>query len=238
MREIIITIRPTLKDIDNPSRMEDIINKTERVIDENMWLCLETVGEKVLEFAHENAENGYHGVRYSGNAPVVWPARDEDTDALYRASPYHTEGLSGLDTGRRKLLDSLERLGDDNIFDVGHREIDIGTRFRHAAILEKGGIRSMSPNIGFTEGGAPRKWLVEAMAAGLISPERVNEIREKFMQPRYVPPRPFLLPAVSHIRDTEQHTGIVASIIEKKIQSTLSSDKIKVNSGDGIIVYE
>jgi hypothetical protein len=218
--------------------MIDVLHRVERLMSNNVDLCLEKVGEKVLEYAHENASQGYRSVPYSGNDAIVWPQRDEFTDALYRASPYHQEGLTGLTTGRDKLIESLERGGNDNIFETGHREIEVGTRFRHAALLEKGGVRHMTPNIGFTEGGAPRKWLIEAMAAGLISPEEVNEIRSKFSQPRYVPSRPFLWPAIAHLRDNQQHTGICATTLLGEMHIDLSLDRVRVKSGDGIIVYE
>lgn len=238
MREIIITIKPTLSDISDPSRLVDYVSRVERIMTGNIDRCLEQVGEKILELAKENASQGYRNVPYTGNQSVVWPHRDEVTDALYRASPYHTAGLPGLDTGRGKLIESLERGGDDNIFDRGQREINVGTNFRHAAILEKGGIRRMVPNIGFTDEGKPKRWLLGAMAAGLISPEMVAGIRAEFEQPRYIPPRPFLTPAMWHLRDTEKHTGIVAVTLLAEMYIDLSLEKVRVSSGDGIIVDE
>lgn len=238
MREIIITVKPTLSDINDPSRMIDVIHRVERLVSNNIDICLEKVAEKILEYAKENASSGYMGVPHSGNQAVVWPHRDEATDALYRASPYHIEGLPGLTTGRDKLIESLERGGNDNIFERGHNEIEVGTRFRHAALLEKGGMRRMTPNIGFTESGAPKRWLIEAMAAGLISPEEVSEIREKFMQPRFVPARPFLWPAMAHLRDTGRHTGICVTTLLGEMYVDLSLEKVRVSTGDGIIVYE
>ena len=238
MREIIITLKPTLSDISDPSRLMDYVHQVERIMSDNIDLCLEKVGEKILEYAKENAEQGYMSVPHTGNRPVVWPARDVITNELYRASPYHVEGLVGLDTGRKNLINSLERGGNDNIFDRAYREIGIGTKFRHAAILEKGGIRRMVPNIGFTDEGRPKKWLLDAMAAGIISPDVVRSIQERFQQPRYIPPRPFLEPALWHLRDTQQHTGICAVILLAEMYVDLALEKIRVSSGDGIIVYE
>ncbi len=238
MREIIITIKPTLSDISDPSRITDIVQGVERLITDNIDLCLEKVGEKILEYAKENAERGYAEVPHTGNRPVVWPARDAITNELYRASPYHVEGLVGLDTGRKNLINSLERGGNDNIFDREHRSVEVGTKFRHAAILEKGGIRRMVPNIGFTDEGRPKKWLINAMAAGLISPDVVKAIQERFQQPRYIPPRPFLAPALWHLRDTQQHTAIVAATLLAEIYIDVSLEKVRLSTGDGISVYE
>ena len=58
------------------------------------------------------------------------------------------------------------------------------------------------------------------------------------MQPRFVPARPFLWPAIAHLRDTQRHTGICATTLLGEMYIDLSLEKVRVSTGDGIIVYE
>lgn len=236
MREIIITVRPSLADISEPSRLARVMGDVQRLIEANLDLCVETVAEKTLEFAKENAETGYEKVEYSGNRPVTWMPRDPVTKRLYGISPYHHPSRTGLSAGGDKLFDSLERSGIDNIFEKVGLSVIIGTNFRHAHLLERGGIRPSIPNIGFNDDRSPKKWLVQAVSAGLISWDEISDIRERIFTPQVMPARPFLLPAMWHMQDTETHTAICVNILLKEMQSSLDIREIPNITGDGMVV--
>lgn len=238
MKEITITIKPSLADISDPSRLSDIIGDIERIVERNLDLCAEDIGKKVLEFAKENASQGYRSVPYSGNRSVSWAPRDPITDLLYEISPYHTPFLPGLDTGARRLLDSLERHGTDNIFELKGKTVRVGSKFKHASLLEKGGHRPMGSNIGFTAGGAPNRWLTRAMREGLISTEEVWRIREVFSQPRFIEPRPFLYPAMWHVRDSGLHVAICSRTLIRELQTDLELERVANIRGEVDIVLE
>ena len=232
MREITITLKPSLTDISDPKRISELVDEIERIVTRNLDLCAEDIGAKVLEFAHENAKQGYRDVPYTGGNVVNWAPRDPITDLLYEISPYHTPFLPGLDTGASKLIDSLERFGPDNVFDAVGNTVRVGTRFKHAHLLEKGGHRPSGRNIGFTQEGTPNRWLAKAMRDGIISPEEVWRIREELSRPRFIEPRPFLHPAMWHVRDNELHTGICAKTILRELQTDLQLDKIRSVRGE------
>ena len=236
MREITITVKPSLTDISDPSRLSKVITDIENIIEGNLDLCAEDVAEKILEFARENASQGYRGLPYPGGNARNWAPRDPITDLLYELSPYHTPNLPGLDTGAGRLINSLERHGEDNIFESFGRTVRIGSSFKHAHLLEKGGIRPMEPNIGFTKGGFPNRWLQNAIEAGWISQDEVWRIREQFDKPRFIEPRPFLYPAMWHVRDVELHTAICARTLIKELQTDLELEKIRSIRGEVSIV--
>lgn len=231
MREIIVTVKPSLADISEPSRLARVMGDIQRLIEANLDLCVETVAEKTLELAKENAETGYGGVKHSGNRPVLWAPRHPVTELLYSLSPYHFPSETGLSAGGDKLFDSLERSGIDNIFEKIGLSVRIGTKFRHAHLLEKGGIRPAFPNIGFNADGSPKKWLREAASRNTI-----ESIYSQISTPQVMPARPFLYPAMWHMQDTETHTAILVNILLKEMQSSLDIREIPNVTGDGMIV--
>lgn len=233
MREIIVTIRPSLSDISNPVRISEAIRRIEGLIDNNMDFMLGAVGEEILKRAKSNAAVGYRGLPHSGNQTVMWPDRDDLTKRLYEASPYHDPDRPGLSTGADKLINSLDRLGDDNIFEVGDKSVEVGSRFKHANILEHGGIRHLWPNIGFREDGQPTRWLTEA-----FSGEEIAEIRAIFESPRFIEPRPFLRPALWDVRDKEEHTRIASERLVQEMLYDVANDITEVRSGDVLVVNE
>ena len=233
MREIIVTIRPTLSDISNPTRISEAIRRIGDLIDNNMDFVLGSVGEEILKRAKTNAAEGYRGVRHSGKQTVMWPERTELTRRLYAASPYHDSDKPGLTTGADKLINSLDRLGDDNIFEMGGKSIEVGSRFKHASILEHGGVRRLWPNIGFRADGTPTRWLTEA-----FSQEEIAEIRAIFESPRYIEPRPFLRPALWDVRDKEEHTRIASERLVQEMHYDVENEIVEVRSGDVLIVNE
>jgi len=218
MKEITITINPTLDDISNPKRLAEKLQTVINIINDNLTYVVEDVAEETLRMARENARNGYRGIPYGSES---WSPRDPITKLLYELSPYHTPNLSGLDTGAHRLIESLERGSQDNIFDIKGLEVTVGTKFKHAKILEEGGLRRMVPNIGFTPDGAPNRWLRRAIADGRISSEQVDEIRQRFMTPRMIEPRPFLRPAKYFMRDTGTHVDRAAQSLRKEIEDEL-----------------
>ena len=236
MREITITVKPSLVDISDPKRMADLVTEIERIVTRNLDLCAEDIGTDVLDKAHENAKQGYRDVPFSGNQAVSWAPRDPITDILYELSPYHTPNLPGLDTGAHKLIDSLQRFGIDNIFDANGKVVHVGTKFRHAHLLEKGGTRPWVSTIGFNQYGQPNRWLSQAIRDGLISQEEVWRIRGELSKPRFIEPRPFLYPAMWHVRDSESHTAICARTILRELQTDLQLDKIRSVRGDTGVV--
>jgi hypothetical protein len=233
MREIIVTIKPSLSDISNPVRISEAIRRVGDLISNNMDFMLGAVGEEILKRAKTNATVGYRGLPHSGKQTVMWPARDELTRRLYAASPYHDPDNPGLSTGADKLINSLDRLGDDNIFEMGNRSVEVGSRFRHADILEHGGVRHLWPNIGFRDDGSPTRWLREA-----FSNEEIAEIRAIFNTSRYIEPRPFLRPALWDVRDTEEHTRISAERLVQEMRYDVENEITEVRSGDVLIVNE
>lgn len=236
MREIIVTVKPSLADISEPSRLSRVIGDVEKIIEANLDLCVEAVAEKTLEFAKENAETGYQKVEYSGNRTVVWAPRDPVTERLYEISPYHDPSPTGLSAGADRLFDSLTRLGVDNIFERVGLSVRIGTRFEHAHLLEKGGIRPSIPNIGFNEDGSVKRWLLKAAMSGLISWDEISAIRQQIFTPQFMPARPFLYPAMWYMEDTETHTAICANILLKEMEVSLDINEIPNVTGDGAIV--
>ena len=115
MSEVIITVKPTLSDISDPKSMSDLLADVGDLIADNLGDCAERIGEKVLEYAKENASRGYSGLPYGND---VWTPRSAEVDKLYELSPFHRSSMPGLDTGARRLVSSLERYGFDNIFIV------------------------------------------------------------------------------------------------------------------------
>lgn len=237
MREITITIRPSLSDIDDPSRLVNVLEDVRQRIESNLDLCVEKVAEKTLEFAKENAEMGYDNVPHTGNRGVVWEPRDSITERLYALSPYHYPSETGLDAGKRKLIGSLERDGDDNIFERTGLEVKIGTGFRHAYLLEKGGIRPAVPNLGFHVSGKPREWLMKAIREGRISRDEVNRIWDIVSRPQFMPPRPFLFPAMWEMEDNELHTLVCVKELLYQLQYDLETDRVQAR-GDLTDVIE
>ena len=233
MREIIVTIKPTLNDINNPVRISEAIRQVGNLIQNNMDFMLGAVGEEILKRAKDNATVGYRGVPHSGKQTVMWPERDELTRRLYEASPYHDPDNPGLSTGANKLINSLDRLGEDNIFEMGDKSIEVGSRFKHADILEHGGIRHMWPNIGFRDDGSPTRWLTQS-----FSEQEIAEIRAIFESPRFIEPRPFLRPALWDVRDNEEHTRIVAERLIQEMRYDVENEITEVRSGDALIVDE
>lgn len=236
MKEITITVKPSLADISDPSRLSDIVGEIEKIVQRNLDLCAEDIAETVLEFAQENASQGYRNVPYSGNRTVSWENRDPITDLLYEISPYHESHLPGLTTGANKLIDSLERHGADNIFENVGRTVRVGSRFKHASLLEKGGHRPAGGNIGFNAEGRPNRWLSKAIRQGRISAEEVARIRGALSVPRFIEPRPFLYPAMWHVRDSGIHTGICSATIIRELRTDLRLDKIRSIRGESEIV--
>lgn len=236
MREIIVTVKPSLADISEPSRLSRVIGDIEKLIEANLDLCVETVAEKALEFAKENAETGYQKVEYSGNKTVVWAPRDPATERLYEVSPYHSPSETGLSAGADRLFDSLTRSGVDNIFDKVGLSVKIGTRFEHAYLLEKGGIRPSIPNIGFNDDGSVKRWLLRAVLSGLISWGEVSDIRQQIFIPQFMPARPFLYPAMWYMQDTETHTAICSNILLKEMQASLDIREVPNVIGESAFV--
>ena len=218
MKEITITVKPTLEDISDPKRLVDKLTGVISIIEDNLTYVSEDVAEELLRMAKENARNGYRGIPY-GNEN--WADRDPITKLLYELSPYHTSNLPGLDTGARRLIESLERGGQDNIFNISGLEVTIGTRFKHAKLLEEGGLRRTAPNIGFTREGNPNRWLSRAIDQGLISEAEVQQIRQKFMTPRMIEPRPFLRPAKRFMEDSGVHMEKAVQTLRKEIEDEL-----------------
>lgn len=236
MREIIVTVKPSLADISEPSRLSRVIGDVQKLIEANLDLCIETVAEKALEFARENAETGYQKVEYSGNRTVVWAPRDPVTERLYEISPYHSPSVTGLSAGADRLFDSLVRSGVDNIFEKVGLSVKVGTRFEHAHLLEKGGIRPSLPNIGFNDDGSVKMWLLKAVISGLISWNEVSNIRQQIFTPQFMPARPFLYPAMWYMQDTETHTAICSDILLKEMQASLDIGEIPNIIGDSVFV--
>ena len=231
MKEITITIKPTLNDINDPSRMSELLRLVGEVVNNNVDLLLEAVGEEILRRAKANAEQGYMSLPFTGDEAITWAKRDRITERLYSLSPYHAGySPSGMDTGRRKLIGSLERHGEDNIFDLGIRDIEVGTRFKHASLLEKGGVRKPFPNIGFRSDGSPNRWLVEALQAGLITQEEINEIRSHLFHPQPMEARPFLRPAMRDMRDNGDHLKMVGEVLEKEIELDIRLHQLRIQS--------
>jgi hypothetical protein len=159
--------------------------------------ALEDIGERILELAEENARRGYQGTESLSSAGISWEERNEIVQQLYQAAGYGNP--EGLTTGRDHLINSL-RIGDtNNIFtvnpDLGH--VILGTNWKFAKLLEEGGFRDPNePHLGVVvdvDGSMrPAEWLMAAIGADNAW-ELVNELAD---QDPYIPPRPFLKPAL------------------------------------------
>lgn len=222
MRELKLTINLPV-DCDDIVSIAKLADEALQSVLENSDLALESVAELVLSKAKYNASHGYD------DPSLNWQPRDHLTDMLYSLSPYHQAGLPGLDTGKHLMIESLERGNEDNIWEKGNNEITIGTKFKHASILENGGHRYTTPDwpsvgVGFSEGQAyPRKWLVDA-----VGPARAWEIVEQIMQGGEIPPRPFMAPAVRKVKDEELHTAL---FIRKLMREIRDDYRIKKETG-------
>lgn len=237
MREITISIKPNLRDISDPSRLAKLIGEIATRFEENVDMCLEAVATRILEMAKQNAETGYSGrIEFAGKGESpVWQQRSEITRELYRLSPFHEEDLSGLDTGARRLIGSLERGDPDNIFNVHDNIVEFGTSFKHAHILEHGGVRSTEDHIGFTGDLHMKRWLRKLVEDEVITMDDVERMRRELQGQQIIPSRPFLGPALWFARDEELHTRIVA---HKMVEQVFLDIKLEARATQGGSLHE
>ena len=143
---ILITIKPTLGNLnlDSPNwsanvsvfmeaindlgiRMNRYIAAITAFFKNRDWrqISLELVGEKILEYAKDNAQRGYDGTEAIRQYGKLWQQRAEITQRLYKLRGYDPNA-SGLTTG--KYTDS----GDGESFTAANRLID---SFRPQALM-------------------------------------------------------------------------------------------------------
>lgn len=221
MRELTISIRPTLDDIRDPKRLVKLVKVIERALIDGVEQMLIKVGEKILNYAKANAERGYEGIPYGRGEK--WEQRSDLTMFLYNLSPTH-EIMSGLDTGRHQLIKSLERYDELNFFEIKGDVLTLGTDFEHAALLEKGGIRPPRlKHLGFSAEGIPAKWLIRALMDryGLdeeAASQKAMMIYEELMtSTAEFSKRPFLGPALWYVQENEEHTKIVSRVFLEEV---------------------
>lgn len=235
MKEITITVRLSLENISKPSSMSEILTSIENEIQKILPKALNAVATETLEMAKDNADEGYRGLPYPGRGAGAWAPRDAVTDLLYSLSPWHMEGLPGLTTGRDQLINSLKKGDRFNIFEVEDNSITIGSRFRYADLLEHGGPRpSDVPPLGFKFGAnglMPTRWL-----RNNASPSEIDWILSQVEGTQYIPPRPFLFPAMWFMEDKEWHTGIMAEVLIRELEHRLSSRGMNQVRGDRLNV--
>lgn len=165
--------------------------------------ALEKIGEHILEIAEKNASMGYMGTESLTATGVVWQQREEIARELYNAAGFGEP--PGLTTGADYLIDSLRRQGNGNIFQVNVDlgSVIVGTKWRHAKLLEEGGFRNVDDQhlgLKFDETGSmiPKQWLIDVLGpdrAEFLAQQLQNILENQDMAP-YISARPYLKPAL------------------------------------------
>lgn len=197
---------------------------------------LQQVGSKILDYAKQNVESGYTGTESIDHFDTQWVQRSEITKRLYTLRGYNPEA-EGMFTratvdqdGQESsslgiFVDSFSIGTNLNIFlvkaDVGI--VVLGTRFKHAEVLENGGKRTGS-HLGFPEDetGQPHiaGWLIQALIdvegysedmAELKAKEIYNELQ--LLSTEKIPSRPFLKPALYYVQHRHEAIEIINEII-------------------------
>ena len=247
MQAMTITLYPTLDAINNPLVLSESLKKIKDMVVDNIMPILEDIAIQVLEMAKDNASQGYYGLPFPDQKTTVWDPRADLTLELYdlrnrsRFGKQYSE--SGMDTGYHRLIDSLTKFGEKNIFEREDKSIVIGTSFKYAKLLEEGGMVESS-HVGFHMNGEPKRWLLEVLALefGGLPPktdpnykeilrkaeDKAEELWNRLRHPRYVPPRPFLRPALWFLRDKGQHITIAIKTLETEMKIDLELSKMKI----------
>lgn len=209
-------------------------------------IALEDVGEKILEYAKDNAQRGYEGTEAIRQYGKLWQQRADITQRLYRLRGYDPVG-SGLTTGVAfasgdgdENFTSANRLIDS--FDIGHALnvfivnpdlgiVVVGTKFKWARTLEEGGIKT-GGHLGIRDDWIPAKWLIEALQIkeNLSYEEAWQEafkIRDELVElgtMQGIPERPFLKPALYFVKDQDDALDIIARQIGYYLNRLLTSE--------------
>jgi len=231
-------------------KLDRYITIINRFFSERTWKqeVLEDIGEKILDTARDNATHGYWGTDSLRKAGISWQERAEVTKRLYEAKGYGNP--SGLTTGKDGLINSLHINGEGNIFsvkpDAGY--VLVGSKWRYAKLLEEGGYRNASEeNLGlkveaFSLNGttfSPKKWLVEALGeteAKFLAQLMSQEWKNGENGTAYIPPRPFLKPALW----SSIHESFIGRILTDAIIYNLNyllQDLPNWSLGDDISIY-
>lgn len=263
---IVITIKPTLGNInlDSPNWSANISNFMNAIEDLKIrmnryttaieaffkhrdWrqISLERVGEKILEYAKDNAQRGYEGTEAIRQYGKLWQQRADITQRLYKLRGYNPTA-SGLTTGKyaepgdeesfaaaNRLIDSFDIGHELNVFivnpDLGI--VVVGTKFKWARTLEEGGIKE-GGHLGIRDDWLPAKWLVEALQEkeNLSYEEAWQEafdIRDELMElgtMQGIPERPFLKPAIWFVKDEDEALDIIAQQIGYYLGRVLTTE--------------
>jgi hypothetical protein len=227
--------------------LSESLKKVKLMIVENMGPVLEDIGEQLLLMAEENAAKGYGGLPYAGGDVSIWEPRAELTKELYELRSRGAFGRPysqfGMDTGYHRLIDSLRRFGEGNIFEKSGNEVIVGTSFKFAKLLEEGG-QAPSSHVGFSIDGTPKKWLVDVFKDEVGVPNdpkdpnfdrlmkevyrRIDQLWNRLKHPRYLPGRPYLKPALWFMRDKGKHIEIAIKTLETEMRIDLSLEKIRI----------
>lgn len=208
--------------------------------------ALEEIGTKILEYAKENTLTGYTGNAILDAAGVSWDQRAKITKRLYALRGYDpnapglfTDSTRQIEESEREdssvgfLVDSLN-IGDGlNVFEV-HPDLGVvvvGTRFKHAEVLENGGPKE-GGHLGLgKDDWTPAKWLVTALKNEYGEGSRSDEeawqealnIRDELLDSsQTLPSRPFLKPALIYVWENENALDIMAKILGYHLKYLIS----------------
>ncbi len=161
--------------------------------------------------ARSNAATYYEhgGAQFTGNQPATFNPRHPATEELYAASPYHT-ATPGLSAGYDRIIESLFPGGLDNIIDFDEDSVEVGTENHLAKLIEEGGLRPPKRHVGQGRKKSYLPWENILRSYG-IDPDG----------PIDIPPRPYLKPALWHLRDEEDGKflyGLMTEIIKRIVE--------------------
>lgn len=203
---------------------------------------LEDIGEKILEYALENASEGYVGVpkgkTKTGGDQAAYKKRESIVEELYMARFGRVP--EGLTSGGDHLLNSLQMYDQHNIFEVkapnkgATPSVTVGTKWIHAKQIEEGtynakrGIHNLAWHLGMSnnpensiEDPIPAKWLIDEKGYE-IAKEMVDELAELIKKEEKFEPRPFLKPALWYVRFGKEYITMLIDAILYKIQSDIT----------------
>lgn len=208
---------------------------------------LRGTGDEILNLARRNAENGYN--------EGEWEDRSEITKLLYElrrmtlkdAEDLYDPNNPGLTTGKDVLINSLFPNAEFNIYEI-HPFADMGrfgTKFIFAELLENGGYGEFGPAariMGFNADGSPKGWLIKGLKEKFHLDEKearqkASEIHDEITADRYIPPRPFLKPALWSVYDEEKDVKLASYEMGKTLEDRLirvvdNKDDIEVTADD------
>lgn len=219
-----------------------------------MWTTefLQDIGETILKYALENASEGYKalpkGMTAEGQTSESFKKRKEIVEKLYELRLGYVP--QGLTAGADKLLASLRKGDQDNIFNVKTPQdensyVEVGTKWMYAKLIEEGGINPQrgaedyAKHLGMNEFGEPAKWLIDALGGDEDQAKKIVDELKQLIKDEKIefPPRPYLKPALWYVRYQNDWVKMLIDIIDYGLKySAISEISSPSLQGDSINV--